>query len=625
MANDNLINHPLFLLSFHHSPTGMALVASSGRCLAANKALYGLLGYSEPELTGRMMVDLCHPDSLDHMSDFWNSLHLLSDESAIHRAELNWLHREGYHVPLSITASKYIGEQNSSEAYYILYLNRFEVNHSLQSERGDFSREHGNSLNSLKQDRGCQQLYELIAVNSQDIITYCDLDGVILYTSPAVYHQLGYQAEELVGKSSCDLIHPEDLLQIQSAYDNEDSDEKIHICRALHKQGHYIWMESSVKLVRDPNGQVSNILTVGRDISTRKQSEEALLKSEEKYRMLIEEMPEALLIQQDGKWVCVNEMAVKLLGAADRSDLLYKPINDFIDPDVLEAAYNLSDTIRNGAFVPTFKGKFMKVQGESVEVEFSAVPTWYENQFAVRIIAKDISEARKAQELLQNSEKLSLVGQLAAGIAHEIRNPLTAVKGFIQLLKSGVADKQLYYDIISSEISRIEQILGEMLMLAKPKAVQFMPVDIHRLLAHVTTLIESQAVMNSIEIDKECEQGLPFIDGDENQLKQVFINLMKNAIEAMPSGGKLTVRANKKGENRIVVRVIDQGTGIPADQLERIGHPFFTTKEHGTGLGMMVSFQIIESHGGQVSISSEIGQGTTIEIVLPVSVNGGKP
>ncbi len=343
-------------------------------------------------------------------------------------------------------------------------------------------------------------------------------------------------------------------------------------------------MENSVKLIKDENGQISNIMTVGRDITTRKQAEEELLKSEEKYRRLIEEMPEALLIQQDGKWVCVNEMAVRLLGAANRGELLNKPVHDFIDPDVLQAASSLTETLSNDDFVTTFKGKFITVQGEPVEVEFSAVPTWYEGHYAVRIIAKDISEARKAQELLQNSEKLSLVGQLAAGIAHELRNPLTAVKGFIQLLKSGAADKQQYYDIISSEINRIEQILGEMLILAKPRAVQYLPVDIHRLLEHVTTLVESQAIMNSIEIVKECEQSLPFIDGDENQLKQVFINVMKNAVEAMPHGGIITVRANKLEEDRIVVRVIDQGSGIPADQLERIGHPFFTTKEHGTGL-----------------------------------------
>lgn len=605
MASDNLIHHPSFLLSFHHCPTGMALAAASGRFLAANKALCHILGYSEEELTGRMIVDLCHPDSLENMSKFWHELHLLSSESAVHRVELNWRHREGYVMPLSITASKYEREEAGTEACLILYLTKSE----------DYSRNDG--------EWGCPQLYELIAIHSQDIILYCDLEGVILYTSPAVYRQLGYHQKELIGRNSAELIHPEDLQQIQSVHVNGCVEECIHICRVLHKKGNYVWLENSVKLIRDRNGQACHILTVGRDITTRKEAEEALLKSEEKYKRLIEEMPEALLIQQDGKWVCVNDMAVRLLGAANRSELLHKPVNDFIDPDVLEAASSLSETIRNGEIVPTFKGKFITVQGEPVEVEFSAVPTWYENHCAVRIIAKDISEARKAQELLQNSEKLSLVGQLAAGVAHEIRNPLTAVKGFIQLLKSGAAEKQQYYDIISSEINRIEQILGEMLILAKPQAVQYMPVDVHRLLAYVMTLIESQAVMNSIEIDSVCEQDLSFIDGDENQLKQVFINVMKNAVEAMPQGGKLTVRANKLGENRIVVRVVDQGSDIPADQLERIGHPFFTTKEHGTGLGMMVSLQIIERHGGDISILSEAGQGTTIEIVLPVSAAKG--
>lgn len=625
MAIDNLIHHPLFLLSFHHSPTGMALAATSGHFLAANKALCQILGYSEPELVGRVMVDLCHSDSLENMSEFWHKLLLLADKSVIHRVELTWRHREGHIMPLSITASKYESEEEGMEPYYLLFLTKSQEStpmYGVVNERRGFAAALGNSPNTPVQGRGCPQLYELIAVHSQDIISYCDPEGMILYTSPAVYRQLGYHDEELIGRKSTDLIHPEDLQQIYSVHVNGIVDECIHICRVLHKKGSYIWLENSVKMIRDGNGQICNVLTVGRDISTRKQAEEALLKSEEKYRRLIEEMPEALLIQQEGKWVCLNEMAVRLLGAANRSELLHKPVNDFIDPDVLKAASSLSDTISNSEFVPTFKGKFITVQGEPVEVEFSAVPTWYENDCAVRIIAKDISEARKAQELLQNSEKLSLVGQLAAGIAHEIRNPLTAVKGFIQLLKSGVADKQQYYDIISSEINRIEQILSEMLILAKPQAVQYMPVDIHLLLGHVTTLIESQALMNSIEIDKVCEQDLPFIDGDENQLKQVLINVMKNAVEAMPEGGKLTVRANKLGEDRIVVRVIDQGSGIPADQLDRIGHPFFTTKEHGTGLGMMVSFQIIERHGGHVSISSEIGQGTTIEIVMPVSAEG---
>ncbi|ALS23937.1 MULTISPECIES: PAS domain S-box protein [Paenibacillus] len=621
MAIDNLINHPLFLLSFHHSPAGMALAAASGRLLAANKALCQILGYSESEFVGQMIDDLCHPDSLENKRKFWDELNLLSSESTSRQMEFDWRHREGYAVPLRITASKYVSEETGTEAWFILYLTQPGGDSRNHDERQGNDTALGTSPIIPVQEQKCPQLYELIAVHSHDIISYCDPEGIILYTSPAIHRLLGYHEEELIGRNSAELIHPEDFQQIQSKHMDGYTDDCIHICRVLHKKGNYIWMENSVKLIKDENGQISNIMTVGRDITTRKQAEEELLKSEEKYRRLIEEMPEALLIQQDGKWVCVNEMAVRLLGAANRGELLNKPVHDFIDPDVLQAASSLTETLSNDDFVTTFKGKFITVQGEPVEVEFSAVPTWYEGHYAVRIIAKDISEARKAQELLQNSEKLSLVGQLAAGIAHELRNPLTAVKGFIQLLKSGAADKQQYYDIISSEINRIEQILGEMLILAKPRAVQYLPVDIHRLLEHVTTLVESQAIMNSIEIVKECEQSLPFIDGDENQLKQVFINVMKNAVEAMPHGGIITVRANKLEEDRIVVRVIDQGSGIPADQLERIGHPFFTTKEHGTGLGMMVSFQIIERHGGHVSISSEVGKGTTVEIVLPVFAN----
>ena len=234
-------------------------------------------------------------------------------------------------------------------------------------------------------------------------------------------------------------------------------------------------------------------------------------------------------------------------------------------------------------------------------------------------IIRDITERKKTQELLLNSEKLSLAGQLAASIAHEIRNPLTAIKGFHQLLKSESNGKPYYFEILTDEMNRIELIVNELLLLAKPQAMQLKQVDFRALLEQVCTLMDSQMHLHNVEVEVKYDQNVPtFIPCDENQIKQICINFLKNAIEAMPTGGQIMITVNHHKEDSILLRIIDQGEGIPEDKLKRIGEPFYTTKEKGTGLGLMVCRKIIEDHQGTLNISSRLNEGTTVEVILPV-------
>jgi two-component system sporulation sensor kinase A len=177
----------------------------------------------------------------------------------------------------------------------------------------------------------------------------------------------------------------------------------------------------------------------------------------------------------------------------------------------------------------------------------------------------------------------------------------------------------MYYDIMSSEIERIEMILSELLILAKPQMLHSERKDIRILLAQVTTLLESQAIMNNVQIVTEFETGITHILCDENQLKQVCINFLKNAIEAMPLGGTIVIQLKNTSEDRILLRFIDHGCGIPEQVLSKLGQPFYTTKEKGTGLGFMVSKKIIENHHGEVTVLSKENEGTTVEIFLPTA------
>ena len=265
---------------------------------------------------------------------------------------------------------------------------------------------------------------------------------------------------------------------------------------------------------------------------------------------------------------------------------------------------------------------FWKKNGTSFPVEYMSSPMLEgSGQLLGTVITfSDITELKKTQELLIKSDKLSAVGQLAAGVAHEIRNPLTALKGFLKLLKTSSAKEQYYIEIMQNELQRIEFIVNEFLFVSKPQATHFVTSTLNTIVMSTVELLHPQALLSNIEIEAEVDSALPPITCDENQIKQVFINIMKNAIESMSQGGTLRIDAELKGSgDQILVRFVDQGCGIAPERLPKLGEPFYSTKEKGTGLGLMVCYRIIEAHGGFMKISSKLEEGTIVEITLPTT------
>lgn len=217
---------------------------------------------------------------------------------------------------------------------------------------------------------------------------------------------------------------------------------------------------------------------------------------------------------------------------------------------------------------------------------------------------------------LRQKEKLAVIGQMATAIAHEIKNPLSSLKGFTQLQQEKDKDDDQYYPIMLNEIDRINAIVNDLLILGKPNTALKSNKNLGDIIEYVITVIEPHAERQDIRIELEIKDA-PVLLCDENQLKQVFINLIKNSMEAMQEGGKVRILSENKGDTA-VVSIIDEGCGIDNERLAKLGEPFYTTKQNGTGLGLMVTKKIIEEHKGTFSISSTLGEGTTVTLALPL-------
>lgn len=244
-----------------------------------------------------------------------------------------------------------------------------------------------------------------------------------------------------------------------------------------------------------------------------------------------------------------------------------------------------------------------------------------DHALGVMLTFRDITMLELLEEQIRQSEKLAVIGELAAGTAHEIRNPLTSVKGFIQLLDRKYdqnAPEKEYIRIILSELDRVNEIIREFLLLSKPGLPNLGPVDVNSALEDIRTLMCSDALLHNIDLEFALSEGPIVCELDEEQIKQVFINVIRNSFEAIGLNGKLQIGV-RIVDKMCEVWFSDNGPGIPKEYQSRIFEPFFTTKEEGTGLGLTVSFRIIQNHGGFIHIDSEEGKGSTFRIRLPLS------
>lgn len=340
-------------------------------------------------------------------------------------------------------------------------------------------------------------------------------------------------------------------------------------------------------------------------------------------RLALDHLPVGLLVINRHKQIRIfNQVLSRLIGLSCEK-VLGEPLLESLDDR--EANSNiLLQTLATGK-------EFQNVKPEaviSVSCSVACLVNTYvvRNRTGITVGAMAVfSPAGRLQEMenaVVKAEKLAILGQLAAEMVHEIRNPLTAIGCFLQLLQKCLKGnpKEEYIPLMLDELNHANRLISDFLQLSKPGFSRRTRFSIIETINDVMMLVESEARLRQLDIEVDIKVDIPTIIGDKEQLKQVFINIIKNAFDALSDGGKILVQISwDKLEGFAQVSFRDTGVGIDEATITNMFNPFFTTKESGTGLGMFTSKKIIDNHGGSIKIQSEPGKGTTVVVLLPVT------
>jgi two-component system sensor histidine kinase HydH len=334
---------------------------------------------------------------------------------------------------------------------------------------------------------------------------------------------------------------------------------------------------------------------------------------------LVENMPIGLVaIDNNQNVTSLNHVAGAILGCS-ASEVIGKNAARAVPEELLALLDNLD----------TEKGVVEKEidctvrEGRVIPLEVSATLLNDENRLFLGyvLLFKDLSEVRSLRKEIARSQRLASVGRLAAGVSHEIRNPLSSIKGFATYFKEryhDVPENQQISNLMIQEVDRLNRVVGQLHEFARPITILKKPMNIRTLLENSLKMIERQTLEANIKIQTRLDADIGDVLVDPDRINQVFLNLYLNAIESMKNGGILDVQLSKNQEtDGIEIRVRDTGTGISQEDLTHIFDPYFTTKASGTGLGLAIVHNIIEAHEGEIKVDSMLGQGTTITIILP--------
>jgi PAS domain S-box-containing protein len=490
--------------------------------------------------------------------------------------------------------------------------------------------------------------YRLLADNVRDVIWTRDMNLRLTLVSPSIMEQQGYTVEEAMVRTPEETWPPDSLKFVQRVLAEEleiEKKEKKDLSRSRTlevevkcKDGSTIWTEAKISFLRDQNGHPTGIIGVTRDISDRKQGEEALRRSEEKFRTVLEANPDPLVVyDMEGKVIYFNPAFTRVFGWT-LTERLGKKMDVFVPKEAWRETKMMIEKVQAGERFFNIETRRYNKKGGIIPVSVSGAIYKDKNGTPIGSVInlRDISHQKKLEAQLQQAQKMEAIGTMAGGIAHDFNNILASVIGYTELALDGEEKGTFQYKNLQEVLSagnRAKDLVKQILTFSRQVDQEQKPIQIKPHIEEALKMIRA-SIPSTIDIEQDLQSDA-LIMADPTQIHQILMNLCANAAHAMENnGGRLTVslmdadldldfissHPNLEPGSYINLMVTDTGHGISPDVMEKIFDPFFTTKEKGkgTGLGLSVVHGLVRSSGGDMFVYSELGKGATFNIYLPV-------
>ncbi|MGO9567917.1 MAG: PAS domain S-box protein [Desulfomonilaceae bacterium] len=486
-----------------------------------------------------------------------------------------------------------------------------------------------------------EERFRALVESTSDWIWERNEKGVYTYASPRIMELLGCEPEEVIGKEPFDLMPEKEATRfaskLQAVVRTGKPFRGLEIINK-RKDGGLVVIETSGVPFFDSEGKLLGYRGIDRDITERKQAEEALRKSEEKYRTILETIADGYHeADLKGNLTLVNDSLCEILGYS-REELLGMNYFRFMDEANVKSTYEAYiEVYRTGNVNPGFDTEVLRKNGTRGQVSISIAPIRDSEQRikGFRGVFRDVTKHRQLEAQLQQAVKMEAVGRLAGGIAHDFNNLLTAVIGYTNLLMDQVPTDDVQGKRLAEIARAAERAAGltkQLLAYGRKQVLDIRALDINEVISGMEEMLR-RIIGEDIELVTVLSSLAGLVRADPGQIEQVLMNLAVNARDAMPNGGKLILetanvlldedycRTHSEVESGayIMLAVSDNGQGMEPETISRIFDPFFTTKEKGvgTGLGLATLYGIVKQHGGHVGVDSQVGRGTIFKVYLP--------
>ena len=601
--------------------------AHDGTIIDVNPRASRLTGYNVDKLL-RMKVFSLHPAE-DHPNHRATMKQLLMKGSVAPHGPVDFLRENGKRVPAEVSGS----------------LLTLDGKHLIVEIVRDLSEQKRAEVKMA----ASEELLRIIVEGTMDLFFFVhNPKGAFTYLSPSVEKITGHPREYWKSRNTRFLTSNPINEQVKEFVVRAVRDgipSPAYLCEILHADGRPLLLEINEKPILKA-GRVIGVQGVARDITERKRLEEAILESRDNLNRILDQTPLAVMVcDARGNLVDVNEAWMRMFGAPDKESVVGR-MNVFQSRVIHSAGLEESiASVYKGQIVdipsitidPRIAASELSLTGVERTVHLRMFPVTDRNERLVNVVAmiEDVTEKRRLEEKLIQSQKMESIGLLAGGIAHDFNNILGAILGYASFVKSQIPKEEKIYphiETIERSAQRAAELTSQLLAFARGGKYVVGPMSINDLVTETSELLRG-TIEKSIAVETELDPSAPVIEADASQIQQVLMNLCVNARDAMPVGGRLTIRTKRLPEPDVFLRtvpdahlypfvridIIDTGVGIDKTIRNRIFDPFFTTKGKGkgTGLGLATVYGIVNNHGGMINVESEVNVGTTFSVYIP--------